>query len=62
MRWQHDIADGQDDVGFGLYTDFKVSLLNVGLEYEYGMRTVDDTGGALDRDEQRWQVSIKKTF
>jgi hypothetical protein len=62
IRWQHDIDLGDDDVGFGLYTDFNFSLLNVGLEYEYGMRTVDSAGVALDRTEQRWRVSIKKTF
>jgi hypothetical protein len=62
VRWQHDIDLGDDVVGFGLYTDFNFSLLNVGLEYEYGMRTVDSAGIALDRTEQRWRVSIKKTF
>jgi hypothetical protein len=62
IRWQHNIDLGDDDIGFGLYTDFNFSLLNVGLEYEYGMRTVDSAGTALDRTEQRWRVSIKKTF
>ena len=50
------------DTGIGLYSDFNFSLLSVGLEYEYGMRTADDTGMVLDRDEQRWSVSIRKTF
>jgi len=62
VRWQHDIDCGDDDVGFGLYTDFTFSLLTVGMEYEYGLRTVDDTGGLLDRTEQRWRISLKKTF
>ncbi len=62
VRWQHDIERSFDDIGYGLYTDFNFSQLNVGLEYEYGMRTVDDTGALLGRTEQRWNVSIRKTF
>lgn len=62
VRWQRDLEVATDDIGFGLYSDIDFSLLNVGLEYEYGMRTVGDNGTPLDRDEQRWKISIKKTF
>lgn len=62
VRWQRDLEIATDDVGVGLYTDLKFELLKVNLEYEYGMRTMGDTGTPLDRDEQRWRVSIEKTF
>jgi hypothetical protein len=62
VRWQRDLEVSTDDIGVGLYTDIYFSRLSVGLEYEYGLRTVGDNGTPLDRDEQRWAVSIRKTF
>lgn len=62
VKWQNNIQSGSSDTGFGLYSALNFSLLSVGLEYEYGMRTADSTGAILDRDEQRWSMSIRKVF
>jgi len=61
-RLQQDVETGTLEAGYGLYSDFIFSKLTAGIEYEYGMRTEDDLGLVMDRDEQRWQVNIKKTF
>lgn len=62
VKWQNDFWLGTSDTGFGLYTDLNFSLLSVSLEYEYGIRTADSASTILDRDEQRWGVSIRKVF
>jgi hypothetical protein len=62
VKWQNDFRLGSSDVGFGLYADLTFSLLSVGMDYEYGMRTADNTGAILDRDEQRWNIAIRKIF
>lgn len=62
IRVQHDFKLNSNESGYGLYVDLNFSKLDVGLEYELGMRTDDDLGLVMDRDEQRWKMSIKKTF
>ena len=62
FRVQHDLETKSSEVGYGLYSDLTFSRLTLSLEYEAGMRTDDDLGLIMERDEQRWQVELKKTF
>ncbi len=62
VGWMNDFSLGSGDTGFGLYADLNFSKLSVGVLYEYGMRAASDNGNIMGRDEQRWNISIRKTF
>lgn len=62
LKWQHNMSHGNDMIGAGFYADLDFELFKFGFDYEYGLRTEGDAGVIPDRNEQRWKISVKKTF
>ena len=62
VRTQHDLELHSSETGIGIYADLDFTKLDVNLEYEIGMRTDDDLGTIMDRDEERWQINVRKIF
>lgn len=62
IRNQKNIENGLDELGFGIYAGLDFPKLDVNLEYEIGMRSEDDFNSVPERNEERWNINVRKTF